>query len=659
LSILLLALVLRILHLISMQSDPVSRYPLLDEEYYLDAAVDLARGQDLPRPYWRPPGMHYFLAPLVAIFGPTLLAARVLQILLSAAACGLTFWLGSRLFSPAIGVAGALLLAVHGVAIDFSLAVKAVTWVAFLDLLALCLLVSPAGPRSIWKTAGAGAALGVSALFRPVILVFVPLAAIWLARWSAHPRRRGMMLAFLIGTALPVAPVAILNTVAAGRPVLVSTNGGMNFFIGNNAGYESTVTARPGNQWQDRIIRPAQEDGFGQAGPARDRYYYSRGLEYLGDHPVEGAIRFLRKTYLFLNGHEIPRDTDIYVRREASGVLRLLTARDPVPMPNGLLIPFALLGAAVLWRRRREAGPVYLFLGSQVLVGAAYFAASRYRTPLVPVVCLFAAAGAGFLAHAFAHKRHLRAGSATAAVAVLLVVLNLETFETRQTLRSEYAYFLGNAWIREGRPERALEAYRTAVAADSTDSRPWQGIEKLLRQDEDWRGALQAQRKVVEIGPYFPGDWDLFYDLHLRAGDVQGAYDVLREDLALTQQDTDRQAVLNGRLGELFYRSGDYDHALDVLRRALRLNPRVSQGIAAWLATVRVAEEGRDPDMGRGEFWLHLGRELHEPDRGTAREALHHAAACLPESALVREDVARWLERLGDAAGAEKVRSGG
>lgn len=79
------------------------------------------------------------------------------------------------------------------------------TWACAFDLLALLLLLDAEG--SLQHAAGAGVALGISAVFTPVILPFAIAAGVLLLARRA-PRSA---LALAVGVALPIVPVTLRN----------------------------------------------------------------------------------------------------------------------------------------------------------------------------------------------------------------------------------------------------------------------------------------------------------------------------------------------------------------------------------------------------------------------------------------------------------------
>src|SRR5262249_61152375 len=100
---------------------------------------------------------------------------------------------------------------------------------------------APTGRRGGMGWAAAGLLNGLTAVVIAPALVLVPVLAIAARRWVAW---------FLLGVAIAVAPVTLRNWVQGGELVLISFNGGINLYLGNNPRYDATVGIRPGRDRQ-------------------------------------------------------------------------------------------------------------------------------------------------------------------------------------------------------------------------------------------------------------------------------------------------------------------------------------------------------------------------------------------------------------------------
>jgi len=500
---------LRLGYVVAQRGDPLFDHPVLDEDEYVKAAHFLVEGHGDPRPYWQPPGIIYTLAATFEVSND-LMIARLVQIFVSVASCGLVFLIGRRLFDPRVGLVAAAIAAVHGVLVFECYELLPATWIVFWDLLALWLLLRAAEHGKPLAAFATGLALGISAVFSPVILPFSIVAAILI--------KKPLAIAVLVaGIALPIAPVTCHNH-QLGEVVLVSANGGLNLYLGNNPDYERTIAMRPGRDWELLTSEPNRH-GIAQPGAAAT-YFTHKAFAFMAAHPLSEAGLLAKKTYLYVNGAEIPRDTDIYAAR--SGVLSALVWPRPFAFPDALLVPLGLLGIVALWRERRRLAAPLALLATLAITTIVFFVSSRHRAPALPLFALFAAAGAFRIATWPARARWI----ALAALAVGIVITNVPTWETSQSFAGEADFYRGlaakdpataraafvrateqnpndaRAWLElgnrlEGRD--AIAAWQHAATLDPTDPRALRRIVQTLTQLGDLDAAIVAQRSAPTL----------------------------------------------------------------------------------------------------------------------------------------------------------------
>ena len=563
-AILVIALALRLAYVVGQHGDPLFDHPVLDEAEYVKAAHFLVEGHPDPRPYWQPPGIIYTLAATFEVSNDLLLA-RLVQILVSVASCGLVFLIGRRLFDPRIGLVAAAITAVHGVLVFECYELLPATWIVFWDLLALWLLLRAAETGRPVAAFATGLALGISAVFSPVILPFAVVAAILVKKPLA-------IAALVAGVALPIAPVTCHNH-QLGEVVLVSANGGLNLYLGNNAEYEHTMAMRPGRDWELLTTEPNRH-GITEPGAA-STYFTHRALSFMTEHPVREAGLLAKKAYLFVHGAEIPRDTDVYAAR--SGVLAALIWPRPVSFPDALLVPLGLLGIVALWgERRRLVAPLGL-LATIAVTAIAFFVSSRHRAPALPLFALFAAAGAVRIAGWPSRARWI----ALAALAVGIVVTNLPTWETSQSFAGEADFYRGLA---AKDPAAARAAFLRATEQNPSDPRAWFELgNRLAGRDAiaAWQHAAalepgdpRALRRIVQTLTQL-GDLDAAIVAQRSAPTLQAA-DHMNLAFMLAQRDRTAEAI-----GEL-HAARDADEAyvrmhgrslLDAARANARISP--------------------------------------------------------------------------------------
>lgn len=488
-------LTLRLLHLVELSRDVLFQHPALDEARYANQARLLASGGAFePRAFWQPPGVMVAIAAVLRVAGDSLTAPRVVTALVSTASCALVFALGRRLFGARIGLAAAAVVALHGLLIFSAAELLPATWAGMFDLLALLFLLDArTSPR---HAAAAGLALGISAVFTPVVLPFAAIAGALLFAGNDDRRPFG---AFAAGVALPILPVALRNFDHSGQLVLVSTNGGLNFFIGNNERYFETLAIRPGLAWDELASSPLRLAGIRDP-VEQSAWFRTRGLAFWTAHPLQAFGLYLRKIWLFFHAAEIPRDGDVYAVRSSSRVLAALIGPRPLYLPDGALMPLALVGIGTSLRERARLVWPLSFLATQVLAIAMFFVSARYRVPALPVLALFAVVGAVAIAKS-APRSRARLAVATLALAVLCA---LPAREAKMVFAAEHDFFRALSYRKLGDTQRALEAFRRATELDPNDVRPWVELGVTLESVGRAGEAADAFTRATAVEPNNP-----------------------------------------------------------------------------------------------------------------------------------------------------------
>lgn len=536
----------------------------------------LAQGESgLERAYFHSPLYQWFLTALYEVFGRNLTVVRVVQHLLGAStAVGvqritLHLW-RRRGLALGAGLAGAL----YGPALFYEghLVVDALLPLLVVGA-AYGLLEFVEHPDSGWGPV-AGALVGVAALGRATALVFVPVVLLvgWTRLGPAGPRRRRVA-ALLLGTTVVIAPVTLRNYVVERDFVLITSNGGLNLYIGNNPRANATYNLPTGMYFE--AGDPA--DDFSGTKTARDhlgyvpssselsRWWTKRALQYAVEHPARTVVLVLEKASLLLGDFEYPQLYHYYVYAEVAGILRFL------PTSGVILVP-GLLGLAIALRRNRHTS-VRLYAIATVAYGASFlpfFIVGRYRSPWAVMVLPFAAWGVAHLVAAWRRGRRRRLAGLMAAV----VGLALVSFPR---------------WGHVPNPAHQYYGFGRAAAArgDTVAARSW--LERAIERDPRLE---VAQARLAE--------------LRREAGDAAGAERGVVQALA----ERPESARLHRILGELRLHRGAVEEAEVALRRSVRQGPADP---TAWTALGRALEAGGKPAEARSAYRSAL-RLLPKPD---------------------------------------------
>ena len=215
----------------------VEARPIDDFGWYYDRAVDLAAGrgltvQGVPTAYW-PVGYPLLLAGLFVLTGPSLLAAKLLNVALGVGIVWLSYRIARRLFSSqAAGRMALLLLAFYPNHIAYTSLTASETPFLFLMLLGCLILLRK--KHRLRDDGLAGIVFGLGCLTKPTMLfvpaVFFGLSLLSRFRWPTVAR--GLVVYGALG--LVILPWCVRNYEVFGRPVFIVTSGGINLLIGNN-----------------------------------------------------------------------------------------------------------------------------------------------------------------------------------------------------------------------------------------------------------------------------------------------------------------------------------------------------------------------------------------------------------------------------------------
>lgn len=505
-----IALVVRLAYLLTAHGDAFDN-PIIDADYYDHLATRVATGAGFPdEPFWQPPFYPLILGWLYRIFGHTLWAPRIVQAALGAASAALVCEAARRVTEKRwAGIAAGLLVALHGTLVFYDGELLPTSLAVFVAALVLWgITCAPA----TWKTSLAlGAAIGLGALaVAPLLLLLLPAA------WAMASGRSRRPLVVVAAALAIIAPVTLMNRARSGEWILISANGGVNLWIGNNPDVDRSMAIRPGAGWEALVAEP-ERAGVTGAGAQSD-WFVKRAAGFCASSPVACVKNLAYKTRLLLVSRDLPRNEDLYVAREQSPVLAALTpSRGGIAFPFALLWPLAAAGvaAAVLLRSRP-----HLMVAATALALAApsvlFFVTGRYRAPLVPALCVLAAVG---LVEVAAPRVKPSWGPIAAGlVALALAVWPVRLAVDRVSFRAELQYAVGGRLSRLGDDEGAVKALRRALASrpDYIEAaynlalalerlkRPREAIEvydRILRRDSTMLEArLRRANALVELG---------------------------------------------------------------------------------------------------------------------------------------------------------------
>lgn len=604
------ALAIRLAYLLQIRTLPFVSHPGGDSGEYLRRAGEIMAGD------WAGSGVPflgsvlypYFLAAVMSLPGGSLLYALIVQSVIGGLSCLLIGLLAREVYPDRWGeLAAGMLAALYGpmVFLENDLVMSSLTAAAVAG--GLLSLLKALRRGSVGWAFLSGLLLGAGSLDRANLLLFVPAAAWFL--WRETARQRILVPVILVlGAVLPLMPFAINNLIRHGDLTITSSSLGVNFYIGNNPQAPGVFylpegsglmshdlfgsSKRLAEQQTGRTLKPSQVSTF----------WLKKGLAFIGENPAKAFRQTLRKMTLLLNHYEIPNHLNFYYIRKEFGPALWLG-----------FVGFGIAGALglagliyLLWDHRSPALRLcWLFLAVYLLSQAPFFAADRYRVPLLsPLLALagslVARGGRALLLRSW---RKLAFLVLLASLAAWLVNQSLVAFPfssdrievsrsymERAMERGDPAgedlrvalsglkwaleasrpgdpwvpygrFHLGRAYAFLGLYSYALSEFDRLQASGAADGPV--AMAKLMVLEEYSRSGDVVGADIIPSTPFEEAE------SCLSMGDYQRARQLYR---AILERDPFHYSAIN-RLGLVYYLSGKLEESLEVLTQGLRHYP--------------------------------------------------------------------------------------
>ena len=377
-TIIIIAFLLRVIWACFIPVDPVS-----DSFLYDAFAKSIATGNGYAfangdiTVYW-PVGTSAIYAALYKLFGVSHLPIVIFNVLIGVLIVWLTHAIALRYLGQKSAQIAAILIACWPILIEFTTILASELIFIFLVLAALYVwgtkTLNPFVRAVIW-----GALICAATYVRPTAL---PLLALLPAlAWFAERNIRACIVSFSIATlsaALLFSPWVYRNYQQFGEFVLVSANGGVNLWMGNNASSNGGYTELP-------IIDVKNE-------VARDHYFKREAIQFIKDNPQAYLKLAVLRAVITYKAETIGIVWNGYIEKNVEKT-KLLVIKLMSSVYWWLMLALGIVGIYKMLKDRK------LNLFHPALVVPAFFfvfpiltvAQDRYHLPINPFLAMFAA----------------------------------------------------------------------------------------------------------------------------------------------------------------------------------------------------------------------------------------------------------------------------
>jgi len=553
-AVLLIAVLVRIFYVIQLQDSVFYGNYVLDSTVIDNWARDIASGDLLgENPFFRAPLYPYVAGLLYSVFGETPLPVIIYQNILGLLTVILTFFYARYLFSQRIATIAGFAAALWPTLIYFEGELMITTTAVFLSTASIVSLHLALEQRKHWKYLIAGIILGIAAVARPTILPIVLIVPIYYLFHKSNSRFRLQVvlkfaLFYILGIIIPIVPVTLRNVVVADDLVLISSQAGANFYIGNSKTADGLTVAMPAygpiyeaGEYDDNIYTQSKSVAryFTRRDDLKDSevssFWVGKTFDEAGDNPARFVILLGKKFYYFWHGQEIFNNKSLYYAADYSMFMRAFLWKYILNFPSGVMFPLMLAGIVIAVMQRKTVGVPVGYLAIYSLVVTIFFVCSRFRQPIIPVALIFASFGVDYIISRI-RVRDFDWKIAVGVFAVFLVLLNLGGNIESRINRSQYQNMLANLYKHREMYDEAVSHYKQALEIASDNRAAIAGLGTTYAE----MGLYDEAEVMYKRGIQLYKSW----------------------------------AKLHYNLGTLYHNNGRYDEAKPYFWRVIELDPK-------------------------------------------------------------------------------------
>jgi 4-amino-4-deoxy-L-arabinose transferase-like glycosyltransferase len=564
-----------------------------------------------PEAFFMPPFYPYLLGLVDFIFGAHPFIVVFIQVLLGSGSAVLVYLLALRFFNKRVALLSFIGYLLCGNVLFLDTVFLPNAFTVFGELLVLWLLLparnrrpaqsSPTSSQSAVRSPQSlvlrfglvGVLLGLLALIRAETLLFLPLLLIIIlvgqTRRSAPTDRRSSSIVYrlssiVLGTALVIAPVFLHNLVVAKDPTLISYNGGLNLYLGNNPKADGTwqpsyplvqtgsvtiETLKRNSLIRDSVVMKPSESSS---------YWTRRALTFVKANPGKFMWLVARKLELFASSYEIPNNYYYDLARDRSLFLKLAF------LPFGLILALGLAGMVLRISEREgrhAAGGMrlaergfYLFFLVYLAASLLIFTVSRLREPAVPLLVIF---GSYFALQAYQEWRKPKV-IILSVIALAVLAVSFVPLVNRGQYALEGHVQAGNIYLAAGVPGAARDEFALAAKLKPDNLVATYG---LFNSSAKLKNRADAERWSAELYRLsrLPGDSVYAFLSTGLLGTMTGDFTRARDFYLRAQQYDPDNFDTHYLLALVYYTLKDLPNAREQIEQALSLNPYDQQAL--------------------------------------------------------------------------------
>ena len=614
----LFALFIRMLYLLSLANDPWLFYPTVDEIAYHNSALTIYETGKLPFPFFRPPLWSLIINVLYHIFGPHFIVVRFLNILIGSAVVFSCYRLSIRLFNKNIAYYSSMLLAVTGLFIHINSTGLDTNLFILLVLESTVFLYDYSKKQNKYFLVVSAILIGLSILLRPVALITSIGFALFIFLKLKNNSRIYIPILYLFLSFIPVLPFTISNVLNSEYTIL-STNGGINFYLGNNPFADGFSPTHPelGPGWTEDEAAGFASNNSGNRLSASEvsSWYYSRTIDSIVSNPTGYAKLLFKKIALTLGSYDISNNGDLTWYKQNRILLNIFYV-----FGFYIFIPLGIVGMIIGRRDSRTNSLSLITIISLFLPSILFFTTARFRLPILPFILPFVIIAFKELFIA-SYSPRTRFRYALVTFTIFLLCFSASFFMGPKPNLAYGEFLQGQLYVKAGLNTKARESFTNTLAMNPKAPLANYSIGKIFYSENNFDSASYYFKNELSIQPRMKSFEYLAQTYRKMNRHVEAATVLLEafsfypdkvSFIALAAMEYDEAALL-------YSENGDWEESVLLFEKAHSLepsNPYHRFGLACSLWVLGKKQEADDimnsialhhPDFEPVEEWLSNG----------------------------------------------------
>jgi 4-amino-4-deoxy-L-arabinose transferase-like glycosyltransferase len=505
--ILILAFFLRILHLASSASNPMTYSPGADETFYLDFGKNVAQGQfGLNAEFvFMDPLYGYFIGFINLVTGENLFVIYFFQILFDVFTVWVVYTISKILWDQRAGLIAALFYALTSTAIFYTTTILKPTLVAcYVALWVLLTIRIPKSKRSIaWFGYGCLLGLGIALRSNLLLLTIISFFYIPFSHYINKSETKIFIKMFFlfIGFILFASILATRNKHITDHWSILPPNGGIVLHQIYNTDNPKSVHFVPdfvSYRSPSEILNGYKNEAHKRLGRELSIYEVSdywrdQALSYITLNPKITFNNILRKSKEFISYKEIGNNRFFYEEAMFSPILQTL------PQPFGWLFALGCPGLILLFMRHKTASLPVIFAVIAIFTTFVFFiAAARFRSHGLP---LFAIGSGVYIAAILNWKK--TGINKTISIIFLSIFLGLISIWNGKNYINETSSLMEFAWgyIKMGQTAQAIKYAQQQIREVPEDAGPYELLGYIALNEKNYQDAILFYSTATQLSP--------------------------------------------------------------------------------------------------------------------------------------------------------------